>query len=74
MPEASGWEYRVQNFGTVWRGPKDEEFEQMLNAWGEEGWEVVGITSRENSNKVTVVAKRPLTDSARRRRSLPGMP
>jgi len=74
MPEASRWEYRVQNFGTVWRGPRDEELEQMLNAWGEEGWEVVGITSRENSNKVTVVAKRPLTDSARRRRSLPGMP
>jgi hypothetical protein len=73
MPEASVWEYRVQNFGTAWRGPKDEELEEILNAWGEEGWEVVGITSRQNSNKVTVVAKRPLTDSARRRRSLPGM-
>jgi hypothetical protein len=73
MPEASAWEYRVQTFGSAWRGPKDEELEESLNAWGEEGWEVTAMTSRQGNNKVTVVARRPLTESVRRRRTLPGM-
>jgi hypothetical protein len=71
MAEASEWEYRVVTFGGALRGPKDEELEAELNALGAEGWEVVGALPRENSNKVTVVAKRPLTSSVRRRRTTP---
>ena len=71
MPETSEWEYRVMSFGGGLRSPKDEELEADLNLWGEEGWEVVGALPRENSNKVTVIAKRPLSASARRRRTLP---
>ncbi len=71
MAETQAWEYRVQTFATALRGPKDKEVEATLNEWGEEGWEVVAIRSLESTNKMCVVAKRPLTDSTRRRRSRP---
>jgi hypothetical protein len=71
MPDDEKWEYRLRTFGSGLRGPKDDEVEEELNVWGEEGWEVVAIRSHENSYKMTVVAKRPLTTAARRRRSLP---
>lgn len=70
MAEPTEWEYRVQSFGHAFRGPKDEELEEVLNAWGEESWEVVSALPRESSPKVTVVAKRPLPSATRRRRSL----
>ena len=38
---------------------------------GEDGWEVVSTHIIENANKVNVIAKRPLTDRARRERSRP---
>lgn len=72
MDEVQQWEYRVHTFGSALRGPKDEEMENTLNEWGEEGWEVVAMRSVESSNKATVLAKRPLTGSARRRRTMPG--
>jgi hypothetical protein len=71
MPEITRWEYRIQTFGTFFSGLKDEELEATLNEWGSEGWEVVSARGIENTSKVTILAKRPLTDSARRRRSLP---
>ncbi len=74
MAEAGEWEYRVVSFGAALRGPKDEELEAELNALGEEGWEVVSALPRENSNKVTVVAKRPLTAGVRRLRTTPAAP
>ena len=66
------WEYRGQTIGRFW-GTKDEEIEATLNAWGEEGWESVNVYTPEGSGKVTIVAKRPLTETVRRRRSMPGM-
>ncbi len=74
MDELQQWEYRVRTFGSALRGPKDEEVEGTLNEWGQEGWEVVAVRSVESTNKMAVVAKRPLTASARRRRTLPGEP
>jgi len=72
MTETIQWEYRVLTTGSFWKGVKDEEFESMLNQWGEEGWEVVGFRTIENSNQAQVLAKRPLTRETRRWRSMPG--
>ncbi len=71
MPEQTQWEYRVKTIGRFW-GTRDEAIEATLNAWGEEGWEAVNVYTPEGSGKVTIVAKRPLTDAVRRRRSMPG--
>jgi hypothetical protein len=65
------WEYRVQTVGSLWTGVKADVLEQLLNTWGEEGWEVVSTHILENVNKINVIAKRPLTDRVRRRRSMP---
>ncbi|MFH1523345.1 MAG: hypothetical protein ABIF04_00095 [Chloroflexota bacterium] len=70
MSEAMQWEYRVQTIGSVF-GTKDEQIEATLNEWGLEGWEATHVYTPSQSSKVTIVAKRPLTDSARRRRTWP---
>jgi hypothetical protein len=72
MPaENNPWEYRVRTFGSFFSGMKDEELEAILNEWGMEGWEVVSARGIENTSKVTILAKRPLTASVRRRRTIP---
>jgi hypothetical protein len=70
MEETKQWEYRVQTIGGV-LGTKDEQIESLLNEWGLEGWEATQVYTPSGSNKVTIVAKRPLTATARRRRSWP---
>lgn len=70
MAEQTNWEYRVKTVGGVF-GTKDEHIEATLNEWGEEGWEAVSVYTPEGSGKVTIVAKRPLTEAVRRRRSWP---
>jgi hypothetical protein len=69
--EVSKWEYRVQTVGSLWSGVKADELEQLLNEWGEEGWEVVSTHILENANKINVIAKRPLSSTTRRSRSMP---
>lgn len=69
--ETKQWEYRVQTVGTLWTGVKADELENLLNEWGEQGWEVVSTHILENANKINVIAKRPLTREAIRRRSMP---
>lgn len=69
--EMQKWEYRVQTVGGFFTGVKADELEEMLNEWGEEGWEVVSTHIIENVNKINVIVKRPLTASTRRMRSLP---
>jgi hypothetical protein len=64
------WEYRVQTIGSLF-GTKDELIQTLLNQWGDEGWEAVNVYTPEGSGKVTLVAKRPLTDRVRRIRSSP---
>jgi hypothetical protein len=72
MTESTQWEYRAKTIGRFW-GTKDEDIEAALNEWGDEGWEVFVVYTPEGSGKVTMVAKRPLTEAVRRRRSMPGM-
>ena len=69
--ETPKWEYRVQTVGGFFSGVKADELEQLLNEWGEEGWEVVSTHIIENANKINVIAKRPLSRATRRYRSMP---
>ena len=69
--EIKQWEYRVQTVGAFFSGVKADELEELLNEWGEDGWEVVAAHIVENANKINVIAKRPLTDRVRRERSRP---
>ena len=68
--ETKQWEYRVLTIGSAF-GTKDEQIEATLNEWGMEGWEAINVYTPSGSGKVTIVAKRPLTERARRRRSMP---
>ena len=70
MEEIKQWEYRVQTVGSFWSGVPAENLEQLLNEWGEEGWEVISTHILENQNKINVIAKRPLTRGAKRMRSI----
>jgi len=69
--EMQKWEYRVQTIGSMF-GTKDEHIEATLNEWGEEGWQVFAVFTPEGSGKITIVARRPLTERVRRTRSMPG--
>lgn len=69
--EIKQWEYRVQTIGGFFTGIKADEMEDLLNGWGEDGWEVVSTHIIENANKVNIIAKRPLIDRVRRERSRP---
>ena len=68
--ETQLWEYRVQTIGGVF-GTKDELIQATLDEWGAEGWEAINVFTPEGSGKITIVAKRPLTDLVRRMRSIP---
>ena len=70
VEEIKQWEYRVQTIGGFF-GTKDGNIEAMLNEWGAEGWEATHVYTPEGSGKVTIVAKRQLTRSTRRERSMP---
>jgi len=68
--EIKQWEYRVQTIGSVF-GTKDEFIQATLDDWGMEGWEAINVYTPYGSGKITIVAKRPLTDRVRRTRSFP---
>ena len=67
--ENKQWEYRVETIGSVF-GTKDEHIQAVLNNWGEDGWEAVNVYTPYGSGKITIVAKRPLSDRVRRMRSI----
>jgi len=71
MAETEKWEYRVTTAGSTFSGPKDDEMEAMLNEWGLQGWELVTVTKIENSNKIRIVAKRPLGGAYRKQQGWP---
>jgi hypothetical protein len=68
--ETKKWEYRVQTIGNFF-GTKAENIEATLNEWGEEGWEITHVYTPSGSDYVTIVAKRPLSSTTRRSRSMP---
>lgn len=70
MTEYIQWEYRVETIGSAF-GTKDELIQDTLDEWGGEGWEAINVYTPSNSSKVTIVAKRPLSRTARRLRNLP---
>ena len=67
MSDLTRWEYRVISLGSIW-GTKAPDLEAKLNELGLEGWEVIHVYNPYGSGMTTAVAKRPLTDVARRRR------
>ena len=72
MPEESKkWEYQIYSLGSILKSPKDEELVELLDEWGEDGWELVSTVRGESTNRLTLIAKRPLTDRSRRERSMP---
>jgi hypothetical protein len=72
MSEIVQWEYLALTLGSFWSSGKDEEVAQRLNEIGEQGWEVISVYQMENTQKARIIAKRVLTASARRQRSMPG--
>ena len=70
MADQPQWEYRVQTLGSTLREVKDKEIYALLNAWGAEGWELVSAV-HISGNKVTLIARRPMSSDERRRRSYP---
>ena len=70
--EFKQWEYRVQTIGSMF-GTKDENIQTTLDEWGAEGWEAINVFTTEGSGKITMVAKRPLTERTRRMRSMPSV-
>ncbi len=68
--EIKQWEYRVQTIGSMF-GTKDENIEATLDTWGAEGWEAINVFTPEGSGKITIVAKRLLTERTLRSRSMP---
>jgi hypothetical protein len=61
------WEYRVETIGSTFRGTADEDIEEVLDEWGQEGWEVIAFHPLYGSNKATIVAKREQFSSQRRK-------
>ena len=61
----------MESIGSVWSSLKDKDLEAILNAWGEEGWEVISAFPTAGSNKIKVIAKRPLSERSRRQRNWP---
>jgi len=70
--ETKQWEYRVQTIGGTF-GTKEELIETALDEWCAEGREVINVYTPYGSGKITIVAKRPLTERTRRMSSMPQM-
>jgi hypothetical protein len=63
------WEYRVEDFGGVFKSePKKEDFQALLNAWGGEGWEVIAAVYSTGTTRLRLIAKRPREAPSRRSR------
>jgi hypothetical protein len=71
MADKVQWEYRVETVGSFWSGLKDAQMIEILNSWGEEGWEVIQAHNLQNSEKIRLIARRPLQRTTRPRRSWP---
>jgi hypothetical protein len=72
MTETTQWEYQTKTFGSLLLPMDDDELEDVLDQWGEEGWEVVAAYAIPGTYKFRIIAKRPLSQSTGRERSRPG--
>jgi len=57
------WEYKVMKQSIGIKGFRAEDIEEELNLWGEEGWELVGVTRYQA--EFVAVFKRPASSSRR---------
>jgi hypothetical protein len=71
MTDTQLWEYQVVTIGSVF-GTKDQMVQDTLNEWGAQGWEATHVYTPSQSGKVTIVARRVLSERTRRQRSMPG--
>ena len=61
-------EYRVETFGSALSRIKDEDLEEILNRWAEDGWEIINAHP-VGDNKVRVIARQVYgAPKARKRR------
>ncbi|HUV29154.1 MAG TPA: hypothetical protein VMW34_17460 [Anaerolineales bacterium] len=70
MGTEMNWEYRVESFGGSLSEAKDEDLEEVLNDWNEEGWQLVSAYPI-GDKKVRIIAQRPLISSSRRKQRWP---
>jgi hypothetical protein len=68
MPEKIQWEYHIEVLGSTFKSLKPEQIETALNEFGEMGWDVINLHQPQNSNRIWVAMKRPVTPATRRRR------
>jgi hypothetical protein len=61
MDAQEKWEYHVEEVGSFWSGAKPEELQELLNAMGQDGWKLVSAVPIQNTNKIVLIARRPLT-------------
>ncbi|MCI0520617.1 MAG: DUF4177 domain-containing protein [Chloroflexi bacterium] len=71
MSETLRWEYKAASVGSFWSEPSEAAIEETLNQLGMEGWEVVSVVAPHGTNRLRVIAKRPLTAETRRLRTWP---
>jgi hypothetical protein len=71
MADMPRWEYRVETAGSFWSGPKPEDLAEFLCSLGEEGWELISILNFPNSEKLRIVAKRPILGTYRQAHKWP---
>ncbi len=58
------WKYKVLKYSIGLKGFRAESVEEELNLWGEEGWELVGVTRYQA--EFVAVLKQPVGASRQR--------
>lgn len=64
------WEYQVFTVGSHLRGLKDEEMGALLTNLAADGWEIINVDFPGGS-RPKVVARRPMPEAEKRKRSWP---
>jgi hypothetical protein len=65
------WEYYVETLGSTWKTSRDDELTAVLNELGNDGWEIFHTEQLPSSNKLRLIAKRPLSGPVRKEKSWP---
>lgn len=60
MDTQDKWEYHVEEVGSFWSSARPEEMQELLNAMGRDGWMLVSACPMQNTNKIVLIARRPL--------------
>lgn len=71
MADKIQWEYHIEVLGSAFRSPKREDIVAYLNQVGEDGWDAINLHQPQNTNRIWITMKRPMTAETRRQRSWP---